>query len=672
MIFALDIGTRTVIGVIAEEIESGIRVLDFEIVEHEERAMLDGQINDVPKVARAVMRVKNVLEERLKTKIEKVSTAVAGRFLKTVVGEAVERIPASKIDGDFVRALEFRALSDAVEKNGQSRDYCVGYSILEYAVDNEKVRNLIGQFGEKATVSVIAAFLPQRMVEALFSVMKETGLSLEYLTLEPMAAMNLVVPQDLRRLNIALIDVGAGTSDIAISRDGTIVAYGMIPMAGDEITEKICDAHLLSFQDGERLKRAIGDGELPKVENILGIPVNTTREELLNIVNPVSDSITDEIAKIILDLNGKVPAAVVIVGGGAKVPGFTKLVAEKLSLPINRVALRGVENIVYAQDITGKMKGSEFVTPVGIAHSARFNISKIFKQVTVNSRTVQLMNLTGREDVLQALMQGGFNVKEILGSPSAGITYELNGEVVVVPGNMPEPHVSINGKHATLRTHVNDGDIIEVSPSDGKPAVIRVKDVVKPVKVFIDGEPVEVFPRVKINSKDVSADEIISDGDSVEFRERVDVEDVIKMLNLRCQVKVNGNIYSLSNFTIVGENGEPIKTVEPEQVLRLKSKNLTIGEFFNRIGIGTLSINVNSKEMRIPLPAQIKINGEEAQLNTLINCGDDIEALFGKLRILDVFKFLKFTPDGFKVLLNGSLSDLREELRNGDKIEAIL
>ncbi len=672
MIFALDVGTRTVIGVIAQETENGIQVLDFEMVEHEERAMLDGQINDVPKVARAVMRVKEALEKRTKAKIEKVSTAVAGRFLKTVEGDAMEKIPASKIDESFVRALEFRALSDAVEKNGQSKDYCVGYSILEFTVDGERVRNLVGQFGEKATVSVIAAFLPQRMVEALFSVIKETGLSLEYLTLEPMAAMNLVVPQDLRRLNVVLVDVGAGTSDIAISRDGTIVAYGMIPMAGDEITEKLCDTYLLSFQDGERLKRAIREGELPKVENILGAPVETTREELMNIVTPVNDSITDEIAKIILDLNGKSPAAVVVVGGGAKVPGFTELIAKKLSLPNNRVALRGVENIVYAQDITGKMKGSEFVTPVGIAHSARFNMSKIFKQVTVNSHTIQLMNLTGHEDVLQALMQGDFDVKEILGSPSAGMTYELNGEVVVVPGNMPDPHVRINGKRATLQSRVNDGDVIEIEPSNGKPILIRVKDVVKPVKVFVNEEPVEIFPEVKINSKEVSTEEIIRDGDVVEFQEHVTPEDVLKALDLGCRITVNGVNYSLDNFTVVDENEHIVKTVGSGYVLKLKPINLTIKQVLNRINVGLLSISVNSKKIKVPLPMKVEINGRESNLDALVYCGDDVKISVGKIRVLDVFEFLKFTPDGFKILLNGSVSDLREELKNGDKIEVIL
>lgn len=428
MIFSLDIGTRTVVGVIAEEVENGVQIMDFEVAEHEERAMLDGQINDVPKVVKAVRKVREILEERSGTKFEKVSTAVAGRFLKTVIGETTERVPSSKIDEEYVKSLEFSALSDAIEKNGQDRDYCVGYSILQYSVDGERVRSLVGQYGEKASVGIIAAFLPQRVVEALFSVMEGSDLSLDYLTLEPMAAMNLVIPQDLRRLNIALVDVGAGTSDIAISKDGAIVAYGMIPMAGDELTEKICDEHLLDFRDGELVKRAFSDkGDLPQVSNVLGMPVELSAEELGNVLEPVVNTITDEIASVILDLNGKAPAAVVVVGGGARVPGFTEKIAEKLSLPMNRVALRGVENISYIEDTTERMIGSEFVTPAGIAHSARFNIGKIFKQVTLNSKTVQLMNLTGREDVLQVLMQGGFNVREIVGFPSPGITYELNG-----------------------------------------------------------------------------------------------------------------------------------------------------------------------------------------------------------------------------------------------------
>ena len=63
------------------------------------------------------------------------------------------------------------------------------------------------------------------------------------MTLEPIAAINVAIPENYRMLNIALVDVGAGTSDISITRDGSIIAYGMIPHAGDELTAHICTVH---------------------------------------------------------------------------------------------------------------------------------------------------------------------------------------------------------------------------------------------------------------------------------------------------------------------------------------------------------------------------------------------------------------------------------------------
>jgi len=101
------------------------------------------------------------------------------------------------------------------------------------------VQKIEGLKGGKASVKVVATFLPSHVVEAMLSVLRKVNLTITHLTLEPIAAVNITVPEDLRILNIALVDVGAGTSDIAISKEGTIIAYGMVPLAGDEITEAI-------------------------------------------------------------------------------------------------------------------------------------------------------------------------------------------------------------------------------------------------------------------------------------------------------------------------------------------------------------------------------------------------------------------------------------------------
>ena len=80
---------------------------------------------------------------------------------------------------------------------------------------------------------------------------------MEALTLEPIAAINVLIPPSMRRLNVALVDIGAGTSDIAITDAGTVIAYGMVPIAGDEVTEAISDHYLLDFPMAEKAKREL-------------------------------------------------------------------------------------------------------------------------------------------------------------------------------------------------------------------------------------------------------------------------------------------------------------------------------------------------------------------------------------------------------------------------------
>ena len=92
------------------------------------------------------------------------------------------------------------------------------------------------------------------MVDGLYAAVGQAGLSVANMTLEPIAAINVAIPENYRMLNIALVDVGAGTSDISITRDGSIIAYGMIPHAGDELTEVIVQHFLVDFNMAESIK----------------------------------------------------------------------------------------------------------------------------------------------------------------------------------------------------------------------------------------------------------------------------------------------------------------------------------------------------------------------------------------------------------------------------------
>lgn len=101
------------------------------------------------------------------------------------------------------------------------------------------------------------------------------------LTLEPIAAIHILIPESIRRLNVALIDIGAGTSDIA-SNEGTITAYGMVPVAGDEITESISDHCLLDFKEAETIKQKVVNEHQAVVKDILGFETEITYESLID------------------------------------------------------------------------------------------------------------------------------------------------------------------------------------------------------------------------------------------------------------------------------------------------------------------------------------------------------------------------------------------------------
>ena len=97
--------------------------------------------------------------------------------------------------------------------------------------------NLEGHKAKSIAVDLIATFLPDDVVDGLYKAVEFAGLHVANLTLEPIAAIQVAIPEKFRMLNMALVDVGAGTSDISITKEGTITAYGMIPVAGDSLTD---------------------------------------------------------------------------------------------------------------------------------------------------------------------------------------------------------------------------------------------------------------------------------------------------------------------------------------------------------------------------------------------------------------------------------------------------
>src|SRR5690625_3252998 len=351
-IFALDIGTQSVTGVLLQKNNQLFDVIDFCTKQHEERAMLDGQIHNVIQVANIITEIKESLEKD-HGPLKKVCVAAAGRALKTIHSEKSISIEDRLItNNEEVKHLELSAVQNAQKRLIKENDektfhqyHCVGYSVLHYKIDGDIIGSFIDQTGSEATVEIIATFLPRVVVKSLVAALDRANLSMEALTLEPIAAIDVLIPESMRKLNVALIDVGAGTSDIAITKEGTVTGYSMVPVAGDEITEAMSNEFVLDFKVAEQAKQNVVMNKQADIRDILGFEQTITLE---NMVEKLSDKIK-EFAKLlgnqIIMLNGQAPQAIMLIGGGSLTPRLTNQLAAALQLPENSVAVRGIEAI---------------------------------------------------------------------------------------------------------------------------------------------------------------------------------------------------------------------------------------------------------------------------------------------------------------------------------------
>lgn len=524
-IFALDIGTRTVVGVLGHVVDDTFVVDDCCSVPHKSRAMTDGQIEDIDEVAKIAGRVKAQLEERNGITLTEVSIAAAGRALKTCRTKASMDIEdKGYINDDMLKSLEMDAIADAQDSlDGSSSEgtsfYCVGNTVVKYFLDDYPIKSLKGHRGKNASAEILAAFLPSPVVESLYSVMDKIGLSVRSLTLEPIAAMNIIIPAEVRLINIALVDIGAGTSDIAISRDGSIVAYAMATIAGDEITEEIIRKYLVDFNTAEEMKQN-ASGETITYKNILGMEQTVQTSAFFESLFPTVDLLADTIAANILEANGgEAPAAVFLVGGGSQVPELSKYVAQKLGIPEERAAVGGRQFMRSVDTGNVAINGPEFVTPIGIGVTATIQRGYDFSTITLNGEKIRVFD-TKKITVVDLLRIAGYKPNQIIGRSGRNLTYILNGERKSAAGTLAVPaEITVNGKAAAIDTPVKQGDTVTFKEAEnGVNAQLSMTDIAGDVTertVTIDGMSYPFGTNARVNDKRVTSDYKIQNYDDI-------------------------------------------------------------------------------------------------------------------------------------------------------------
>lgn len=692
VIFALDIGTRSVVGVLAKKTGDGCKVIDMETVVHEKRSMLDGQIEDIGSVANDIRRVKRELSSRNRILLSKAHVAAAGRALKTLRGSWEYKLPDEQITAEMTHAAEMDAVrklcAEFAEKNNGAQCYCVGHGVLSLTLDGFRVQKPNGHRGERLVTEVIGAFLPVYVVDSLYSALELAGLESAGLTLEPIAAMNAVVPPELRLINLALCDIGAGTSDVAVSRDGSVVSYGMATTAGDEITETLMRELLIDFDTAERIK--VSDEAKVSYKNILLAENTVTREQIDKIVRPAAEDLAKVIADEILSANTKPPQAVFLVGGGCKLKGIAELVAKALKIDPSKVITGSGENIRGVTLPEGITLGAEHSTPMGIAISAAVGEPYDFTAFTVNGRKLRSLD-TEEPKVEDLLGFAGITRDRLSAVPGKSISFTLSEKTVTVDGQQPKPAViTVNGKAAELGTRVFKGDTIELLPAEnGADGSARLSDyfdmdTLHSLTVTLLGEKLRAGSYAVINGKAVTVDRLIHDGDVVSSVHIHTLGELLKSRGVTEPVLLNdarvksetplrsGDIITLEKSEPAAEESKPV----PEKPKPAPEKQKPSPKKPEPVPEEPKSALEKPK----PVPEEPKpsAKGSAASINPIINI-NGIDAEFplhedGSLPIfLDVAKVFADDPTELLahaavITLNGKIARLDEELHNGDVI----
>jgi len=513
LIFALDIGTRSIVGVVGESCEGRLKVLAIESAEHKGRTMIDGQIDNIQQVADLARAVTGKLEERLGVTLNNVCVAAAGRALQTQRGSFVMELPTEQIiTEEIISRLEAGAVSQAEENLQNDEDdwkqmFLVGYTVAQYRLDNYPLTVLRDHKGRRAEVDVVATFLPGEVVESLYAAMHAAGLQITSLTLEPIAAMNAAIPAELRLLNLALVDIGAGTTDIAVCRGGSVVGYTMATIAGDEITETIMRAYLVDFATAEMMKRSIREGKSITYQDILGLENSVSYEEITAAIREPMERLSKAIAKQVVEVNTAAPSAVFLAGGGSKLCGLREAVADSLEMDEKRVAIAGnnFEKSAFSDKVD--LQNPEYTTPLGIAISAGLGLLNDSYVVMLNGEVAKLFR-SGAMTVRDVLLMNGYTYQDMIGRTGQNLSLVLDGRRILYRGEPAAPAIlTVNGVNASITASIKAGDRIVFTPAkSGNNAAVTLEKLMKDR---------HITGRVLVNNQEATPDTELKNDDVI-------------------------------------------------------------------------------------------------------------------------------------------------------------
>jgi cell division protein FtsA len=377
LIVGLDIGTSKIVAIVAELQNDG----RYEVIglgQHESRGLKKGVVVDIEKTVSSIQRALEEAELMADCKIRTVTTGIAGSHIRSFNSSGMVAVKDKEVtEADVERVLETaRAVSIPPDQQ------VLHLLPQEFIIDGqEDIREPVGMSGVRLETKVHIVTGAVSAAQNIVKCVRRCGLEVDDLMLQPLASSTAVLTADEKELGVALVDIGGGTTDIAIFTGGAIRHTAVIPIAGDQVTNDIAMALRTPTADAEEIKKQYGVAKQVLVDpaekiEVPGLGDRNTRQlskqALAAVVEPRIEELFSLVQQVIRESGYEevLSSGVVLTGGTSMLPGMVEL-GEDIFLKPVRVGTPG-----YQGGLADLVCSPRYATALGLLDDAKLRRMK--------------------------------------------------------------------------------------------------------------------------------------------------------------------------------------------------------------------------------------------------------------------------------------------------------
>ena len=403
IVAGLDIGsakTTAIIGEVVGDLPKRPAIKVLGVGQARTTGMRRGVVADIEETTRSIRKAIQDAERMAGTPINEVYAGIAGEHVASMTSKGIVAVSHDEINKSDVDRANEVARAQAIP-NERELLHAIPQ---EYTVDkNTGIRDPIGMTGTRLETEMYLVTIGSSPAANLRKSVERAGYGVRELVLEPLASALAVLTEDEKELGVALVEMGAGTTDLAIFHEGKIRHLGTVTFGGNNVTSDIVHGLGVTGADAERLKERYGCAYEPMVDpaDVIQLPSTVAqgdrqipRELLAHIIHQRMDEIYDLVQREIstAGYSGKLSAGIVLTGGAAAMMGSAELASDVFGT--------GVRVGVPTENLTGLVDSVEaprFATVVGLA---QYGGSRIALGAASSARR---MRMSGVEGMIQRI-----------------------------------------------------------------------------------------------------------------------------------------------------------------------------------------------------------------------------------------------------------------------------